>query len=318
MKRAFLLPILLTVCLSAVAQKKLRVSPQWLPQAQFAGLYVAQEKGFYKEVGVDVEIIHPSATRGSALMLKEGDTDIITLQLVDALIHWEQGFKLVNVLQMSENTAQVIVSHKPLASPEDLNDKRVGYWKGNVSNLGFILCNQRNLSVEWVPFHSNIALFISGAIDATMAMEYGEYFQLQMAGRKLDKDNVLAMRDYGLNIQEDGVYVKPEFLKKYPAEVKKFAAATRRGWEWARKKENRKEAIDIVMKQLAKDKVHSNRVNQEYMLNTVLRLQENKSGVAPYALTKERYEETLYLMLKQKHISKAIPYEEFYYDTDIQ
>ncbi len=312
MKRILiLLPLLFALILTAGAQKKLRVSPQWLPQAQFAGIYVAHAQGFYKEAGLDVEIIHPSATHSSDRMLKEGETDIITSQLIDALIHWDQGFQMVNVLQMNETSSLLIVSRDTVASPEDLRGKRVGHWKAGFSYSGFILDDQRNLQIQWIPFHSNIALFISGAIDATLAMEYNEYFQLQMSGRDLGKKHVIAVRDYGLNIHEDGIYVKPEFLRRNKADVQKFVEATRKGWEWARKQENRKKAVDIVMAQLAKENVHSNRINQEYMMDTILRLQENGEGVAPYALTEKRFRETVDLLLKQGYILEDVSFTDF-------
>ncbi len=312
MKRTLiLLPLLFALVLTAGAQKKLRVSPQWMPQAQFAGIYVAHAMGFYKEAGLEVEIIHPSATRSSDRMLKEGGTDIITSQLIDAIILWNQGFKMVNILQTSETGSLLIVSREAIRSPEDLKGKRVGHWKAGFSQLGFILDDQRKLFIEWIPFHSNIALFVSGAIDATLAMEYNEYFQLLMAGRVLGKDKVIALRDYGLNIQEDGLYVLPEFLRKNRADVQKFAEATRRGWEWTRQPKNRERAIDIVMAQLAKENVHSNRINQEYMLDTILRLQENEEGVAPYTLTEARFQEAVRLMTEQEYIFSPIPYSEF-------
>ncbi len=139
-------------------------------------MYVADSLGFYEELGLDVEIIHPSATHSSNQMLAKGSTDIIGSQLVDALIEWDRGFKMVNVLQCSENNSIMIVSRTPVETLEDLKGKKIGHWKAGFSYLGFILDKRNNLQVEWIPFHSNIALYISGAIDATLAMEYNEYF----------------------------------------------------------------------------------------------------------------------------------------------
>ncbi len=312
MKRIFiLLSIAFALSQTIGAQEKLRVTPQWMPQAQFAGIYVAQEMGFYREAGVEVEITHPSATRSSAVMLQEGDTDIITAQFIDALINWDKGFRMVNVLQTSENASLLIVSRQDLASPEDLKGRRIGHWKAGFSHLGFIFDRQNKLQAEWIPFHSNIALFISGAIDATLAMEYNEYFLLIMAGRVLGEKKIIAMRDYGLNIQEDGLYVKPDFFKKHKTELQSFVEATKRGWEWARKPENREKAVDIVMAQLARANVHSNRINQQYMLDTILRLQEDKSGTAPYAMSEKRFQEAVSLLKAYGYIHAPVPYADF-------
>lgn len=57
---------------SALAQQKVTFTPQWTPQAQFAGYYVAKELGFYEEAGIDVEIVHPNATESAISRLQIG------------------------------------------------------------------------------------------------------------------------------------------------------------------------------------------------------------------------------------------------------
>ncbi len=303
--------IVLILCSAGVHARTIRVTPQWTPQAQFAGIYIAGHLGFYEEAGLDVEIIHPSATKGSQQMLLEGSTDIITSQFTDALILWDRGSRLVNVLQCNENNSLMIVSREPITSPESLKGRRIGHWKVGFSLLGFIMDAQNALDIEWIPFHSNIALYISGAIDATLAMEYNEYFQLKMSGTPLSKGQVLYLRDYGLNIQEDGFYVTPAFLSRNEESVRKFVDATKRAWEWARKEENRAKALDIVMEEIGRNGVHSNRVNQKYMLDTILHLQEDGSGQAPYRLSEERFNEAVRLFMEHGYIQSAIPYNEF-------
>ena len=53
-------------------------TPQWTAQSQFAGYYVAQEKGFYKDAGVEVDFQHPSVSYSALYRLMEGSSDIIT------------------------------------------------------------------------------------------------------------------------------------------------------------------------------------------------------------------------------------------------
>ncbi len=299
------------LCSVALCAQTVRVTPQWLPQAQFAGLYVADALGFYDEAGIDVEIIHPSATHSSPRMLMEGDTDIITAQFTDALIFWDSGIRMKNILQCNENNSLMIVAHEPIPAPESLNGMRIAHWKSGFSDLGFIFHAQNNLDAEWIPYHSNIALYISGAVDAMLAMEYNEYFQLQMSGTPLSQNQVIYMRDYGLNVQEDGVYVLPEYYAKNREMLGRFVGATKKGWEWARQKGNRMKALDIVMAQLEKCGVYSNRVNQMYMLETILRLQEDENGKAPYRITRERFNGTVDLLLKNGYIMAPVPYDEF-------
>ncbi len=242
-------------------------------------------------------------------MLEEGETDIILCQLSDAMLFHDRELEIVNILQCNENNALVIVSREPVMSPDELRGKRIGHWKAGFSYLGFIFDRQQGLDVEWIPFHSNIALYISGAIDATLAMEYNEYFQLKMSGTPLDDSQVLYLRDYGLNVPEDGFYVTPRYLSGHEEEIRRFVDATKKGWEWARS--HQEEALDIVMEVIDCHSVHSNRVNQRYMLATVLRLQENEDGIAPYFLDRERFEQVVDLFLDEGYIKTPVSYDKF-------
>ena len=106
--------VLLAAGLPAVAQDankdKLVFTPQWTAQAQFAGYYVALEKGFYSEAGLDVEIVHPSVTQPAMARMRKGDSHATTLQLCEAMDIVDDVVPLVNILQTSMNNGMVIVS----------------------------------------------------------------------------------------------------------------------------------------------------------------------------------------------------------------
>ena len=71
----------LLACSSVAEAQKFTFTPQWTAQAQFAGYYVAQDLGFYKEAGLDVEIVHPSATQSALNSLLRKECDAITTTL---------------------------------------------------------------------------------------------------------------------------------------------------------------------------------------------------------------------------------------------
>lgn len=100
LKTIICLIIVACMSLSAGAQR-IVFTPQWTPQSQFAGYYVAQEKGFYREAGVEVDIQHPSASYSAFYRLLEGSSDMITMQLLPAMVEINRGMPLVNVLQTS-------------------------------------------------------------------------------------------------------------------------------------------------------------------------------------------------------------------------
>ena len=95
------LSILFLVCISCIPgyAQKIIFSPQWSAQSQFAGYYAALENGYYAEVGLDVSIVHPTNSYTSVNMLKDGTSDFITCELIQAMIASDQGTRLVNLMQ---------------------------------------------------------------------------------------------------------------------------------------------------------------------------------------------------------------------------
>ena len=113
-KKQLLLVLLLLTSLVANAQQEIVFTPQWTAQAQFAGFYVAEAKGYYRKAGLNVRIEHPSASNPCINRLKEGKSQIITLHLVSAMKFIDEGMQLINVMQTIQNNTQMIVSHTPI------------------------------------------------------------------------------------------------------------------------------------------------------------------------------------------------------------
>ena len=293
----------------ANAQQKLVFTPQWTAQAQFVGFYVASNMGYYKEAGLDVVIKHPSASKPSINYLTEGESQFITLNLVTAMSFIDNGIPLVNVLQMSQQNNLMIVSHTPLNGKESLRGKKVGHWKSGFSELPMAMDKKFGLGIQWVPFISNVNLYISGAIDATVAMSYNEFFQLKMAGQRIKDEQLLYMRDIGYNVPEDGVYVTAEFYRKHKDLVTKFAEATRKGWEWA--VEHPDEALDIVMVTMRQSGAIGNMIAQEWMLKQILnQLADKDSGQRSYKLEPKSVELANRILMESGFIKKEITYHQ--------
>ena len=224
--------VLLLLPAALAAQETFVFTPQWTAQAQFAGYYVAQEKGFYQEEGVNVKIVHPSASQSAMQRMRGGSSDATTLQLAQAIEIIENGIPLVNVLQTSMNNALVIASRRG-KDPLSQHGARVGIWAAGFGQMAMCMSQIEHLDYQWVGFTNSINLFVSGAIDATLAMSYNEYYQLLSTGMQLDDSNVYRFCDHGYNVQEDGVYVTLATWRKHREAVERFARGSRRGWEYA-------------------------------------------------------------------------------------
>lgn len=290
--------------LTSVNAQKIIFTPHWLPQSQFAGYYVAQEKGFYEEAGLDVEIEHVSASDFALNRMKEGRCNAITMTLLDAVVNLDQGLDIVNVLQTSLHTGLVIVPrNSELKTLHDLSNKRVGIWRAHHIYLSELINKDHDLNIDWIPFVQSVSLYISGSVDATMAMVYNEAYKIYSSG--FEDIEFIPLADYGYDFPEDGVYFTKEFYEKYPEKAKAFAQASRRGWEWVH--EHQREAVSIVMKVIEKENLPASRQHQEWMLKEILKLQIDKTTETPtFELSEDDINQINDILLKNNYINKAV------------
>ena len=308
MKRILIMTAVLSACLTAAAQD-IVFSPQWTAQAQFAGFYVAEARGYYRKAGINVRIDHPSASNSCVHRLKTGTSQIVTMHLQSAMRFINEGMPLINVMQIIQNNSQMIVSHRPLKNIQELRGKRVGCWKAGFSELAFVMDKQYHLDIEWIPFVSNVNLFISKAIDATMSQSYNEFFQLKLAGQRFEDNQIIYLADIGFNVPEDGVYVTADYYRSHKAAIDKFVAATREGWEWA--VQHPEETLKIVMAQCRKNMVNTNLPAQRWMLQQIVKqMADKKSGKRTYRLEPDAVELASRLMFDNGFLKKMITYQQ--------
>ena len=291
-----------------VKKETLVFTPQWTAQAQFAGYYVAEAKGFYRQAGIDVRIEHPSSTQPAMSRLRNNQCQATTLQLCQAMDIIDVGIPLVNILQTSMNNAMVIVSSKD-KDPLTQKGARVGIWSVGFGQLAICMSIKDHLDYQWVRLAQNINLFVAGALDATLAMSYNEYYQLIQAGIVMTDKNVYRFCDHGYNVQEDGVYMRRDYYETHREQARRFAEASKKGWEWAAQHPD--ETLDIVMQYVDKNHIATNRVMQRLMLKEVLRLQvDRESKKREFRLRPDMVRLASQLMVENSMLSREVTYEE--------
>jgi NitT/TauT family transport system substrate-binding protein len=283
-------------------------TPQWTAQAQFAGYYVAEAKGFYREAGVNVKIKHPTSTQPAMSRLRNNQSQATTLQLCQAMEIVDDGIPLVNILQTSMNNAMVIVSARG-RDPLKQKGAKVGIWSVGFGQLAICMSIKDHLDYQWILFAQNINLFLSGALDAMLAMSYNEYYQLVQAGIEVTDKNIYRFCDHGYNVQEDGVYMLRDYYEKHKDQARRFAQASRKGWEWAA--QHPEEALDIVMEYVNKENIATNRVIQRLMLKEILRLQiDRESKKREFRLRPDMVRQASRLMVENNMLDREVTYEE--------
>jgi len=264
--------------------------PQWIPQAQFAGYYVAFEKGFYAKHGLDVKVLRGGPERPSAEWLKTADSGLATMFLSTAISERAKGTRLVNIGQILSKSSQLLIAKKSsgISSWRDINGKKAGLWGAELSIMPMALFRRYGLQVNVIPQTSTVNLFLRGGVDVVSAMWYNEYHTILSAGVEPEDLVVFHLSDLGFNVPEDGIYCLESTYNKDPAACCRFVKASLEGWRYAF--EHEKEALDIVMKYVNEAKIATNRQHQKWMLEhmrEVIDLPE--SGGGPAVLKEEDY-----------------------------
>lgn len=240
---------------AAQAAEKVTLQLKWVPQAQFAGYYVAQAKGFYKDEGLDVTIKPGGPDVSPVQVIAGGGADVVVDWMPDALASREKGVPLVNVAQVFNHSGLLLVCKKSsgVSSPKDFKGKTLGVWFGGneypffnwMSKLGYkpgkdITVLKQGFNVD--PLLQNQAACIS-------AMNYNEYWQIVDAGVKPSDLVVFSYQKEGVATLEDGLYVMAPKLKDkaFDEKMAKFLKASFEGWDYAVK--HPEEAAKIVVAQ---------------------------------------------------------------------
>lgn len=285
--------------------------PQWSPQAQFAGYYVADTKGFFARRGLAVTILQGGAERPAGPHLAAGQVDFTTLFLTEGIALRDQGVPLVNIGQIVQRSALMLVARKAggIRTPEDLNGRRVSVWDAfRLQPLAFFRRHQLEMTI--IPQGRTLNLFLMGGVDAASAMWYNEYHTIINSGLETDEISTFLLADYGLNFPEDGIYCREETLQQNPGMVRAFVQACIEGWRYAF--DHPDEAIDIVMGSVKAAKLPTNRAHQKWMLARMEDIITPSQSTVMGTLPKQNYMFVAQQLLDSGMITTIPNYKDFH------
>ena len=250
--------VLLTVGLvfSAQAAEKVTIQLKWVTQAQFAGYYVAQDKGYYQAEGLDVTIKPGGPDIGTPQVLAGGGADVIVDWMPSALASREKGVALVNIAQIFKKSGMMLTCRKDsgIKSPSDFRGKTLGVWfYGNeypflswMSKLGIPTTGGSN-GVTVLKQGFNVDPILQKQAECVSTMTYNEYWQIVDAGLSPSELVVYKYEDQGVSTLEDGLYVMENKLKSkaFVSKMARFLKASIKGWNYAG--DHPDEAADIVL-----------------------------------------------------------------------
>ncbi len=307
MKKTIISMLAGVVSLAAVpawAADAVTLQLKWVAQAQFAGYFVAKDKGFYQEENLDVTIKPGGPDIAPEQVIAGGGADVIVTWMAAALAARDKGVNLVNIAQPFKKAGMQLVCPKdgPIKTEADFKGHTLGVWFFGNEYPFYAWMNKLGLSTEGgadgvtvLKQSFDVQPLIQKQADCISVMTYNEYWQLMDAGYKPEDLTVFNYTAMGVDLLEDGLYVMEDKLADpaFKEKMVRFVRASMKGWKYAT--ENPDEAAEIVVENGGQDENH-----QKRMMGEVAKLIDNADG----KLIEAAYKRTADALVAQKIITK--------------
>ena len=240
----------------ASAADEVTLQLKWVTQAQFAGYYVALDRGFYDAEDLDVTIKPGGPEIAPTQVLAGGGADVTVEWMPAALAAREKGLAMVNIAQPFKSSGLMLTCRKDagIESTADFRGKTLGVWFfGNefpflswMSQLGIPTDGSAN-GVEMLKQGFNVDPILNGQAACVSTMSYNEYWQIIDAGLSPSDLKLFKYEDQGVATLEDGLYVLEQRLEDaaFRDKMVRFVRASMKGWKWA--EDNPRQAALIVL-----------------------------------------------------------------------
>lgn len=247
---------LVAMTTGAFAADDVTLQLKWVTQAQFAGYYVALEKGLYEAEDLNVTIKPGGPDVAPVQVLLGGGADVMVDWMPSALAARENGAPVVNIAQPFKSSGMMLTCLKEsgITAPEDFTGNTLGVWfYGNeypflswMGKLG-IATDGSEGGVTVLKQGFNVDPLLQKQAACISTMTYNEYWQVVDAGISPDELVTFKYEDQGVATLEDGLYVLEDSLTDdaFKDKMARFVKASMAGWTWAA--ENPEEAAEIVL-----------------------------------------------------------------------
>jgi ABC-type nitrate/sulfonate/bicarbonate transport system substrate-binding protein len=205
----------------------------WVKTVEFAGSFIADDKGYYKAEGLDIEMLSggpgidvvTAVVSGKALFGCGTGSQILAKAR-------ERGapIKIVGVLYQKSPLAILSLKKKPIRSPQDLLGKRVGVAAADsIPWETWLALNHLDASkITRVPVQFDPAPLVTGDVDAFLSFATEQPVELQVQGVPVE---FFLLADYGYTSYSGAYYVLEDTLRNRRQDVVHFMRAEIRGWQ---------------------------------------------------------------------------------------
>ncbi|QKF77437.1 GGDEF domain-containing protein [Arcobacter defluvii] len=239
--------LIIIILLQADEKKDITLQLNWLNQFQFAGYYVAKEKGFYKDVGLNVTINELKDKQELTNIIKDGKVDF-AIGRSSLLINKINGDDIVILGAIFQHSPlMLLTTNEEIKTIKDIKNKTImitpdaEFTASITAMLNSNDINRKDLKIFKHSF--NVDDLINKKVDLMSCYISNEPIILQEKGIKY---KIFHPKDYGFDFYSDILFTSSKFIKENPLTTKSFYEATLKGWEYAFK--NKTEAAEIIYK----------------------------------------------------------------------
>ena len=231
--------LLLLLLISTISHskelKKVTLHLSWLDQFQFAGYYMAKEKGFYEEVGLDVEIIPFSFGVDIPKEVSDGKVDF-AVGRETLILERTKDRNIVALYALFQATPLILISTKEseIHNIEDFSNKKIMTTIDDASEVSLkamIVSNKVKLeNLKFLKHTHNINDLINKNTDVISAYISKAPYELQKKGIEY---NVFDPKKFGFDMYSDMLYTSENLINNDLNTVLLFKKASLKGWEYA-------------------------------------------------------------------------------------
>jgi NitT/TauT family transport system substrate-binding protein len=298
---------------SASAAEDINFQLDWIAYGRHAPYYVALDKGFYKDRGLNVMIQQGRGTLQGIRTLIAGQSQFIFQDIgVMLSVRSKEGSKIKALACMYQKTPHTFffIKNKGISTPKDIEGKKAAFSPGDSPRLMFPAFAKANAvdesKISWLSVDPNSknAVLLNYAVDGMVTYLF-TLPVLQKAAKAGDEVGTFVYGDYGADFYSNGIGAMEDFIKAKPEVTKNFVQATMQGV--AHTLANPQEAVSILKKYQAQ-------LDEEVALKEIEIIRTLSNAADPKQklgfMSKEKMEETQELMVKYLDLKNKVPLDE--------
>lgn len=242
-------------CSSALAEtKNVTLQLKWSHQFQFAGYYMAQQKGFYKDVGLNVTITAADVSEPdtfSKILAGQAHFGVGHSGILQHRIDGQPLVAMAAILQFSPYCWMVKKS-SDIFHPRDFFNKRISNISRKENAELLVMLERSGIDPLLLPAYlgnGKADQWLNGQLDAMQVYITNEPFIMRQQGIE---HRLICPQRYGINVYSDILYTTENMLAQHPKTVENFYQASLKGWRYAIM--NLDESIAVTAQYYAKDK----------------------------------------------------------------